>query len=214
MSTFYNIDEQRRWNDLEMWTDGGHEWSVSFGTTENLWNHHIFPDLKRFRNMAITEIAPGHGRITQFLSVLADKLSVVDLNESCIQKTREKLGHHVHSYNVGDGKSLTGIYDLSQDLVFCFDSAVHMHANVIEAYIEESNRVLKSGGCMWIHHSNWQDASDLSFNNVAGRSMMTPEQFHELAIKNGFARISQNPIKFNPEHHWDGTDFISFYIKL
>ena len=76
---FKNIDEQRLWNNEEMWSDGGHEWSKSFGTTENLWNNHIFDDVKEYRGKKILEIAPGYGRMTQFLSILASELLVVDL---------------------------------------------------------------------------------------------------------------------------------------
>ena len=36
MKKFNNIDEQRFWNDESNWTEGGHEWSGIFGTTENL----------------------------------------------------------------------------------------------------------------------------------------------------------------------------------
>ena len=52
---FKNIDEQRLWNNEEMWSDGGHEWSKSFGTTENLWNNHIFDDVKEYRGKIKSE---------------------------------------------------------------------------------------------------------------------------------------------------------------
>ena len=94
---FKNIDEQRLWNDEHMWENDGHEWSKSFGTTENLWNNYLFDDIKEFRGKKILEIAPGYGRITQFLSILASELIVIDLNENCINKTREK-------YQITDNK--------------------------------------------------------------------------------------------------------------
>ena len=88
---FKNIEEQRRWNDESMWTQEGHEWSKSFGNTENLWNKHIFEDVKKFRGGKILEIAPGHGRITQFLSILASELLVVDLNPFLVKNNSEFL---------------------------------------------------------------------------------------------------------------------------
>ena len=42
MEKFYNIEEQKYWNDEKIWSAGGHEWSGPFGTTEALWNTHIF----------------------------------------------------------------------------------------------------------------------------------------------------------------------------
>ena len=45
MEKFYNIDEQKFWNNNDIWLDSGHEWSSSFGTTENLWNKEIFDSI-------------------------------------------------------------------------------------------------------------------------------------------------------------------------
>ena len=210
---FYNIEEQKLWNDPKMWSDGGHEWSGPFGTTENLWNKEIFDIIKEFRGKKILEIAPGFGRITQFLSILASELIVIDLNPLCIQKTKEKMGHHVLAYLVNDGKSLKGVRDNSQDLVFSFDSFVHMHANVTEEYVKEIHRVLKPGGHAFIHHSWIYLGSDNSFENSAGRANMTPEIFKSFVENNDMEIVSQNQIKFNPLNGWDGTDCISFFRK-
>ena len=213
MEKFYNIEEQKSWNNPSMWEDGGHEWSGPFGTTENLWNKEIFDTIKEFRGKKILEIAPGFGRLTQFLSILASELIVVDLNPLCIQKTKEKLGHHVLAYFVNDGKSLNSIRDNSQDLVFSFDSFVHMHANVTEEYVKEIYRVLKPGGYGFIHHSWIYAGSENSFDNSGGRANMSPEQFKKFVVDNNMEVISQNPIKFKPLNGWDGTDCISFFRK-
>ena len=213
MEVFYNIDEQKLWNDPNMWKNGGHEWSGPFGTTENLWNKHIFDYIKDFRGKKILEIAPGFGRITQFLSILASELIVVDLNPLCIEKTKEKLGHHVLAYFVNDGKSLSNIRDNSQDLVFSYDSFVHMHANVIDSYVGEIYRVLKPGGTSFIHHSWIYGGSENSFENSAGRANMSPEQFKEIVEKHDLEIVSQNGIRFNELNGWDGMDCISIFKK-
>ena len=208
MEKFYNIEEQKKWNDINIWTNGGHEWSGPFGTTEKLWNEHIFETIKPFRGKRILEIAPGFGRITQFLSILAGELVVVDLNPTCIEATKAKLGNHVSGYFVNDGKSLSDIKDNSQDLVFSYDSFVHMHANVTEEYIKESSRVLVSGGCGFIHHSWFSGGMDTSFSNIAGRANMTPELFKQMVESNEMEIISQTPIQF-----FETTDIISFFKK-
>ena len=210
---FKNINEQRQWNDESMWTDGGHEWSKSFGTTENLWNKYIFDDIKEFRGKKILEIAPGHGRITQFLSILASELLVVDLNETCIKKTKEKLEHHVLGYFVNNGNDLPQIRDNSQDLVFSFDSFVHIHKNVIDDYICEIYRVLKPGGKAFIHHSWLVGGQDNSFLNIAGRADMNPELFKLLVEKHNMKVIEQKTINFAPVGAWDGTDSITIFEK-
>jgi ubiquinone/menaquinone biosynthesis C-methylase UbiE len=210
---FKNIEEQRQWNNESMWSDGGHEWSKSFGTTENLWNNHIFDDIKEFRGKKILEIAPGYGRITQFLSILASELLVVDLNENCIKKTKEKLGHHVLGYFVNNGNNLPHIKDNSQDLVFSFDSFVHIHKNVIDDYVGEIYRVLKPGGKSYIHHSWLYQGSDFSFKNYAGRADMNPELFKSLVEKHNMKIVEQKIIKFEPLGSWDGTDSITIFEK-
>jgi len=213
MEKFYNIEEQKLWNDPNMWSNSGHEWSGPFGNTENLWNKEIFDHIKEFRGKKILEIAPGFGRITQFLSILASELIVIDLNPLCIQKTKEKMGRHVLAYLVNDGKSLTGVRNNSQDLVFSFDSFVHMHSNVTEEYVKEIYRVLKPGGHGFIHHSWIYGGSENSFQNSAGRANMSPEQFKEIIEKNNMEIVSQTSIKFDPLNGWDGTDCMSFFRK-
>lgn len=213
MELFKNIEEQRIWNNEYMWTDNGHEWSKSFGTTENLWNKHIFDDIKEFRGKKILEIAPGYGRITQFLSILTSDLIVVDLNDNCIKKTKEKLGHHVLAYFVNNGNDLPNVRDNSQDLVFSFDSFVHIHQNVIYDYLGEIYRVLKPGGKCYTHHSRIYGATDLSTKNTAGRANMNPELFKEMVEKNNMKVVSQKPIYFEPELGWSGEDTITIFEK-
>jgi ubiquinone/menaquinone biosynthesis C-methylase UbiE len=213
MEKYYNIEEQRLWNLNSNWSIDGHEWSKSFGTTENLWNNEIFDKIKEFRGKKILEIAPGFGRITQFLSILAGELIVVDLNPLCIEKTREKLKNHVLAYFVNDGKSIPKVRDNSQDLVFSFDSFVHMHANVTEEYVKEIYRVLKPGGQAFIHHSWLYGGAEESTNNVAGRANMSPEQFKEIVNRYGMEIVSQDVIQFEPLNSWNGTDCISMFRK-
>jgi len=210
---FYNIDEQRFWNIEEVWENNGHEWSGPFGNTENLWNKYLFDDLKEFRNKRIVEIAPGFGRISQFLAILAKDLIVVDLNSTCIEKTKQKLGHHILAYFVNNGNDLPNIKNESQDLVFSFDSFVHMHKNVIDDYIGEIKRVLVPGGKGIIHHSSFAEGSDYSFNNIAGRSNMDAVVFKSLVEKHGMEIIEQKTITFEPLNGWDGKDVISIFQK-
>ena len=215
MKKFYNIEEQKFWDNEKNWTEGGHEWSSQFGTTENLWNKHLFDDLKEFRNKKILEIAPGHGRITQFLSILAQELIVADLNPNCITKTKEKLGDHVSKYFVCDGKSLPFINDESQDLVFSYDSFVHMHKNVIDDYLSEINRVLVDSGKGIIHHSNLLGGKDLSFENCGGRSNMSRDSFKELVEKYGMVILDQKNIKISDGNDgWFGVDTITIFQKI
>jgi SAM-dependent methyltransferase len=208
MEKFYNIDEQRFWNNPEIWTEAGHEWSVGFGTSDELWNNHLFDYCKPFRGTNILEIAPGFGRMTQYLSILAEELTVVDLNPTCIENTKKLLGHHVHEYFVNDGKSLSDVKSSSKDFVFSYDSFVHMHANVIEEYVKEIARVLVPGGYGFIHHSWLSQGQEESFKNLAGRSNMSPEQFKVFVEYNGMEIVSQKEFHFPTI-----VDCISYFRK-
>ena len=84
-----------------------------------------------------------------------------------------------------------------------------MHANVIESYIKEINRVLRPGGYGLIHHSYLQGGRDESFQNKAGRSNMTPDIFKGFVESNGMQILLQKDIMFPTV-----MDTISLFIKL
>ena len=99
MEKYYNIEEQRLWNLNSNWETDGHEWSKSFGTTENLWNNEIFDKIKEFRGKKILEIAPGFGRITQFLSILAGDITLGYMVVQMNQHTMLQVGLICHQSN-------------------------------------------------------------------------------------------------------------------
>ena len=81
---------------------------------------------------SILEIAPGHGRWTDFLREHCDTLSIVDLDAACIDACRERFaGDERIAYHVNDGRSLDMIEDGSVDFAFSFDSLVHADAEVV-----------------------------------------------------------------------------------
>ncbi|UHD14705.1 class I SAM-dependent methyltransferase [Thiocapsa bogorovii] len=82
-------------------------------------------------------------------------MTLVDLTERCIDACRQRfVGDRHISYSVNDGKSLPTVADSSADLVFSFDSLVHVEIDVMSGYIEEIARVLRPEGVAFIHHSN------------------------------------------------------------
>ena len=82
-----------------------------------------------------------------------------------------------------------------------------------EEYIKEIYRVLKPGGCGYIHQSWIYGGTENSVNNIAGRANMSPEQFKKLVECYGMEIISQNPISFESVGLWNGNDCISFFRK-
>jgi len=194
-----NIEEQKNmWNNFDNWSNDGHEWSVYFGTTENLWNI-IYPKFKNYICGNVLEIAPGFGRMTEQLLKYTKNLSIIDLSDICIEKCKEKFGNNIEKYVVNDGKTLN-FDDNSFDFIFSFDSFVHMTEDVIESYISEINRTLKNNGYAFIHHSFFMGGNnDRIIENIAGRSNMTPETFKNIVEKYKMTIISQENFKISEQ---------------
>ncbi|GAC1316761.1 MAG: hypothetical protein NVSMB25_03080 [Thermoleophilaceae bacterium] len=144
------------WNADYDWSQGGEEWSGSWGGTPALWYGSILPRIHAHVPAAtILEIAPGFGRWTNYLKDLCERLVVVDLAERCIDHCRERFASSSNiDYHVGDGRSLEMVADHSIDLAFSFDSLVHADAEVIGGYLVELARKLSPDGVGFVHHSN------------------------------------------------------------
>ncbi|HVV75224.1 MAG TPA: class I SAM-dependent methyltransferase [Mycobacteriales bacterium] len=139
------------------WTTGGEEWSDWFGGTPTLWYGTILPRLRQFILPASTilEIAPGFGRVTQFLRPACDHLVLVDLSPKCIEACKARFPDDpAIEFHVNDGTSLDMVADSSIDLAFSWDSLVHADREVVEAYVAELAKKLTDEGVAFIHHSN------------------------------------------------------------
>ena len=192
-----NIEEQKKlWGNPDNWSNEGHEWSTYFGTTDNLWSI-IYPKFENYLKGEVLEIAPGFGRITEYLLQKIDNLSVIDLNEICIQKCKEKFGDKIKNYIVNDGKTLN-FEDNLFDFIFSFDSFVHMTSDVIESYIQEISRTLKKDGYAFIHHSFLYSSSQPT-QNIGGRSDMNPDLFKSFVEKYNMKIISQENFRISEE---------------
>lgn len=138
------------------WDEGGDEWSKIWGGNQNLWEGSLLPRINGLIPTGhILEIAPGFGRITQYLVHQCRSITLVDLTPKCIEACRDRFSGYDHiRYIVNDGKSLPGIEDGSVDLVFSFDSLVHVEVDVMEGYLSDLVRVLSPNGVAFLHHSN------------------------------------------------------------
>ena len=79
----------------------------------------------------------------------------MDLSPRCLEACRRRFAAETHiEYLPTDGRSLPGVPDGTVDLVFSWDSLVHVEAEVMEAYTGEMHRVLSPSGRGFLHHSN------------------------------------------------------------
>ena len=147
------------WADPRQWVEGGEQWSRRWGGSEAQWHGTLLPRIRRFLPTGtILEIAPGYGRWSHRLRRHCDRLVLVDLSEDCIDVCRQRFaGDDGVDCFVNDGSSLEMIEDSSVDFVFSFDSLVHVEADIVERYLFEFARVLRSDGAGFVHHSNAGD---------------------------------------------------------
>jgi ubiquinone/menaquinone biosynthesis C-methylase UbiE len=154
---------KQRWEYDHPWSAHGDEWSYSFGSASAHWHAFILPRLHRFlpntstQDSIIVEIAPGHGRWTQFLLGQCNKLIAYDINESCLAYCRKRFGGWVDKgaaeFRITDGLTLCEKDD-SVDVAFSFDSLVHVERDVMRSYLTHLRKCLKPGGFAFLQHSN------------------------------------------------------------
>lgn len=144
------------WERNYSWSDGGEEWSSSWGGSEAQWWGCLMPRLRSFLPARrVLEIACGYGRWSRFLRELADELVLIDIAERCVAACRATFaGDSGVRVEQNDGTSLPMVTSQSVDFAFSFDSLVHVEVDVIKAYLGELGRVLAPDGVAFLHHSN------------------------------------------------------------
>jgi 2-polyprenyl-3-methyl-5-hydroxy-6-metoxy-1,4-benzoquinol methylase len=154
MPTVY--ENFKYWDSVYQWPSEGDEWSRLWGGTDAMWWHDIYPRIWPFLPTGtILEIAPGHGRFTQYLKNYCHRLIGVDVSPRCIEACRRRFSDCGHvSFYVNDGTSLEMIPDRAVDFVFSFDSLVHVEANTLQVYITQIGKKLTPAGVGFLHHSN------------------------------------------------------------
>jgi ubiquinone/menaquinone biosynthesis C-methylase UbiE len=206
------------WGKTYHWKDSGDEWSQAWGGTAYLWYGTILPRILSFvPTGTILEIAPGYGRCTQFLINLCTHLDIVDLNTNCIESCKKRFSKNSNvSYHTTDGKSLDMIAKDSIDFIFSWDSLVHCEADVLNSYLSESSRILKPGGCGFLHHSNIGQYFDVSTGKISCKNLhargetMTAQLFREFCERHDLFCVRQETV------NWGGdiqNDCFSVFIK-
>jgi ubiquinone/menaquinone biosynthesis C-methylase UbiE len=187
------------------WSAEGHEWSSEWGSSDNLWHAEIYPRIAPFianKKINILEIACGYGRMSNYLLDYSNHLTLLDINENCIDFCKNKFSKFTNlSYIKNDGYSFEGVEDSSVEFVFSYDSSVHVDEDVIRAYIKEIKRVLKLGGIAFIHHSNlgsYKEMSNEGYINLGFRSSnVSQELVKSLSISTGLECLAQELLVWN-----------------
>lgn len=144
------------WNADHDWPQEGEEWSEPWGGAEPQWFGMIYPRLHRFLPVGrVLEIATGYGRWTRYLVPQCSRYLGIDLSANAIEHCRRRFSQFPHAdFVANDGLSLDAAPEGVFDLVFSFDSLVHVEIDVIESYVSQTLEKLKANGVALFHHSN------------------------------------------------------------
>ena len=160
-----NVEWNRqRWGQRPGWESHdsfGYQWSGSNGYKHSVagiakfFDSHLRPFTKGRYDLDILEISPGAGRSTAELLRYANTLTVVDLNEAAISICRERFKHAPETieYWVNDGESLDFLTGRTFDLIFSFDSLVHVDPSIVRGYLLQSASLLSEDGLIWLDTS-------------------------------------------------------------
>jgi SAM-dependent methyltransferase len=197
---------QRLWDGSYDWAAQGEEWSAVWGGSEPQWFGAIYPRLHRvLPASSILEIAPGMGRWTKFLLPLCRNYVGVDISLECIRGCQEIFAGASHARFVhNDGFSLSEVEDHSFDLVFSFDSLVHVEFDVLKSYIPQILQKLSERGVAFLHHSNLGSldsnlgALGTGFANTHHRALSVSQQnIEDLIVESGGRVIIQEVIDWS-----------------
>lgn len=205
---------RRMWNDPANWKDGGDEWHFHAAHSRQpyeAWKRSVattFIDPYLGPDVDMLELGAGHGRWGEFMLGRVRSLTLVDLNDSCIDACRQRFGSDDASlrYVVNDGRTLP-VADESVDVIWSFATLVHVDEADIDSYLGEFRRVLRPHGRFVVHHAGWLEWHARFLGHISpavrarlatghwrgrnDRSVMSAGRFADLAAHHGL-RVDQS----------------------
>lgn len=174
---------------------------------------------KRFKQLdcsRIVELACGHGRHVQRYLDKANNISLVDINQQNIDFCKERYSKEIKiKYFVNTGNDFKDIESNSQTAVFSYDAMVHFELLDILSYLKDANRILINGGKLLFHHSNADYAPEQGWRKPHGRNFMSADIFAYLALRHGFAVLSQDIFSWgNGNRCYEDLDCLSLCQKV
>lgn len=124
----------------------------------------------------VLEIGVGGGRTALLLRNRAAHVTCADISADMLAATRERLGDDRMSYVKLDGRTLEGVPDTSIDLLFCFDTLVHVEPRDIFNYLARIPSLMRGRRLVLLHHGNvltdrgWERFLREYEHNLMGRS--------------------------------------------
>jgi len=205
-----STDENREHWTAHDWPQGGDEWSGGWGSSRMLWFGSLLPRI-HFALPArhVLEIAPGYGRVTEFLLEHCTRYTGVELTPKCVEACEQRFaGRPETRFFLTDGRSLDVVPDASVDFAVSWDSLVHADPEVLSAYVHGLARKLVPGGSAFLHHSNLGAFADpqgrIPFPNPHWRDpRMSAALLARFAAEAGMSLDAQELVQWGSERATD-----------
>jgi SAM-dependent methyltransferase/Flp pilus assembly protein TadD len=151
------------------------------------WSEMVWPFIQDCDFSVVLDLAAGHGRNSEKLRGLAQKIYLVDINEENIAFCRRRFaGDERFVFYRNNGVTLEQIPDNSLSLVYSFDAMVHFDSDVVRHYLKEFRRILRPGGRGFCHHSNTVKYPGADVHTNPGwRNFMSQPLFAHYCAKEG-----------------------------
>lgn len=195
-----NIETNLKWwNDDHRWDLDGDEWTGQAAMCDvsyPVWKASLVDNLIRpYVNPSahVIEIAPGHGRWSEYIIPASGFVTLVDLSPNCLSFCRKRFSQYQNvDYYLTTGTSLPQYCHDHIDFIWSYNSFVHMAPVVIRAYMQGFSQVLRAGGLAIIHHANIHDLTPHVQNNHPGlRSAVNAEMIRDFAAEMNLTISSQ-----------------------
>lgn len=164
----------------------------------------------------VIELACGRGRHVPNYISSAGHITLVDILQKNIDICRSRFRDYENiSYYKNQGYDLSELNDEEYTSIFSYDAMVHFELLDINSYLNDFYRVLKPGGKVLVHHSNY----DAIYNGRYGRSLsygrafMNYKIFSHLAIHAGFIVLDQQLLRWNDFPDMDCVTLLEKPIK-
>jgi ubiquinone/menaquinone biosynthesis C-methylase UbiE len=183
---------------------------------ERQWSNYIMPFLSQveINYQRTVDLACGHGRNSEKLAPLADRLVLVDVNPETLAFCKQKVTTMACEYVQTNGYDLHGISDNSVTFLYCFDAAVHFDLEIIISYIKEFKRILIPGAYGFVHHSNSTEFPGLDFRkHPLWRNFMSKEIFAHVCIRKGLNIVDQRIVDWGMPEYFRDSDCFSLFRK-
>lgn len=176
-------------------------------STANFWaDGSAFRSLfDRLNRGVLVDLAAGHGRHTAEAAKLAPRVYALDVLEENVAFCRARLADLPHVTCLrNDGFSFQPLEADTATGIYCYDAMVHFSPGIVEAYLQDAQRVLKPGGRGLFHHSNYPAPLDRHYGqNPHARNHMTQALFASLARDAGLTVIESQVMDWGREKALD-----------